>query len=197
MGKKRFKESFSYKFLKVLALSGSVIVAASSPYFGLNLLRGLGQESKQKSWRQFYNELYRLRRRKRINVSQNPDGSYTVSINALGKKVVEKYDFDDLGIKRPEQWDGFWRFLSFDIPARKKLARYSLLNKLKELGFIMVQNSLWVHPFECRKELAVIAKAFEVEPYVRLFVAHETDRDWWLRREFKKRNNIDLRITHS
>ncbi len=197
MGKKKFRESFSYKLLRALVLGGSVIVAATNPYFGLNILRGIKQELKQKSWRQFYNELYRLRSRKRINVSQNPDGSYVVAVSTLGKKVVEKYILDDLEIKKPEQWDGFWRFLSFDIPSIKKLARYSLLNKLKELGFIMVQNSLWAHPYECRKELAVIAKAFEVEPYVHFFVAHDADKDRWLKEEFRKRNKIALETTHS
>ena len=192
MGKVKYKESFSYKLLKTLALGGSILIAASSPYFGLKILQGIGQESSRKSWRQFYNELYRLRRQKRINVSQNPDGSYNVIISNLGKKLVEKHELDDLEIKRPERWDGFWRFLSFDIPSNKKLARYSLLNKLKELGFIMAQNSLWAHPFECRKELAVIAHAFEVQSHVCFFVAHEADNDSWLREKFEKRNRMIL-----
>ena len=41
----------------------------------------------------------------------------------------------------------------------------------------MVQKSLWAHPFECREELSVVARAFEVEPYVCSFIAYEMDID--------------------
>jgi DNA-binding transcriptional regulator PaaX len=111
--------------------------------------------------------------------------------------VAARYWLDDLEIKKPEQWDGFWRFIAFDIPSKNpksKLARYSLLKKLKELGFIMVQRSLWVHPYECREELAVIAKAFEVEPYIHFFVAHDFDKDFELRRKFKKYNRLETEL---
>jgi DNA-binding transcriptional regulator PaaX len=130
-------------------------------------------------------------------VSQKANGSYEVTLTNLGSKVAARYWLDDLEIKKPEQWDGFWRFIAFDIPSKNpksKLARYSLLKKLKELGFIMVQRSLWVHPYECREELAVIAKAFEVEPYIHFFVAHDFDKDFELRRKFKKYNRLETEL---
>ena len=169
-----------------------VLIAATSPYFGIGLIKGIKYELRRKKWRQFYNDLYRLKRQKRISVNQNPDGSYAVTITQIGKDWVGKYDLDTLEIKKPEEWDGFWRFFTFDIPAKKKAARYALLNKLKELGFIMVQRSLWAHPYECREELAVIAKAFEVEPHVHFFVAHDFDQDWRLRDLFKRYNGVTL-----
>jgi len=183
------QNSFARKLLKLLAFSGAVIIAASSPYFGLGLARGIQKEIARKKWRQFYNDLYRLRRQKRINVVQKPNGSYEVTITSLGSKMAKTYELDDLQIKKPEQWDGFWRFIAFDIPSKNpksKLARQCLINKLRDVGFVMVQKSLWVHPYECREELAVIARAFEVEPYVYFFVAHDFDKDYKLREKFGK-----------
>ncbi len=168
-------------------------MAANSPYFGIKAVGAIRRELDKKNWRKFYKELDRLRYKKRINVSQNSDGSYNVEITNLGKNLVAKYNLDDLIIKQPDQWDGFWRFCSFDIPGPKKQARQALLSKLKELGFIMAQKSLWTHPFECREELAIIAKAFEVEPYIHFFVAHDLDKDILLRKKFTDKTGVCLR----
>jgi hypothetical protein len=56
----------------------------------------------------------------------------------------------------------------------------------------MVQNSLWAHPYECRKEIVVIASAFEVRPYIHFFVAHDADKDRRLREKFVKTNRTAL-----
>ncbi|MEK7154062.1 MAG: hypothetical protein AAB792_00700 [Patescibacteria group bacterium] len=189
------QKSFARKLLKLIAVSGAVLVAASSPYFGLNLIGGIQKEVTRKKWRQFYNDLYRLKKQRRINVLQNPDGAYEVTITSLGTRIAKTYELDGLEIKKPEHWDGFWRFIAFDIPSKNpksKLARHSLLKKLKELGFIMVQRSLWVHPFECREELAIIVKAFEIEPYAHFFVAHDFDKDPELRVKFQKYSSLNL-----
>ena len=176
-----------------LAIGGSTILAASNPYFGIKAIGAIRRELDKKNWRKFYKELDRLRNKKRISVSQNPNGSYNVEITNLGKNLVNRYNLDELTVKKPDQWDGFWRFCSFDIPGPKKHARQALLSKLKELGFIMAQKSLWTHPFECREELAVIAKAFEVEPYIHFFVAHDLDKDLLLRKKFTSKTGIYLK----
>ena len=193
MSRPKSKESFSSKLLVALAFGGITILAASSPYFGIRASGAFRRELDKKKWREFYKELYRLKHKKRINVLQNSDGSYNVEITNLGKNLVSRYNLDELIVKKPDQWDGFWRFCSFDIPGTKKHARQVFLSKLKGLGFVMAQKSLWTHPFECREELAVIAKAFEVEPYIHFFVAHDLDKDLLLRKKFTKKTGIYLK----
>jgi len=82
------QNSFARKLLKALAISASVLVAASSPYFGLNFLKGIEKEVSRKKWRQFYKSLQRLKNRKQITVSQRPDGSFEVTLTNLGKRVA-------------------------------------------------------------------------------------------------------------
>ena len=106
-----------------LAIGGSTILAASNPYFGIKAIGAIRRELDKKNWRKFYKELDRLRNKKRISVSQNPNGSYNVEITNLGKNLVNRYNLDELTVKKPDQWDGFWRFCSFDIPGPKKHAR--------------------------------------------------------------------------
>lgn len=194
MSRVKTVKSFSYKLLKIVALSGAVVVAASNPYFGLRIRGAFQQELKRKKWKEFYRAINSLRWKKRLNVTQNSDGTYTLEITQMGKNTVEKYDLDNLKIEKPDQWDGGWRVISFDIPSNKKVARQALLTKLKELGFIMLQKSIWIHPFECRKELAVVAKAFEIEPYVYCFIAWEFsgEKNYKLRKKFEFKNGIIL-----
>ena len=194
MPKNKSKESFSHKLLKAGAISSVLVIAATNPYFVLKAIGASRKDLERKKWWEYKKAINNLKRQKRLNVSQNPDGSYTLEITQVGKKVIEKYDLDSLKIEKPDQWDGGWRVLSFDIPKNKKNARQALLSKIKELGFLMLQKSVWVHPFECRKELAVISKAFEVEPYIYSFVAYEfeNDKEYKLRKTFESRSGLNL-----
>jgi len=187
-------KSFSHKILKAIAVSGAVIVAASSPCFGMKAVGVFKKELERKKWKEFYRAMNGLKYKKRLNVTQNPDGTYNLEITQIGQNTVEKYDLNNLKIEKPSEWDGGWRVISFDIPKTKQSARQALLAKLKELGFIMLQRSIWVHPFECRKELAVVAKAFEVEPYVYCFVAWEFsgEKNYKLKKRFEIKNRTVL-----
>lgn len=47
-----------------------------------------------------------------------------------------------------KKWDGIWRLVSFDVPEKKARLRVRLRQKLRELGFGMLQESLWITPHE-------------------------------------------------
>ena len=193
--RKRPKYSLTHKILKAIAIGGVVAIAATNPYFGLAFMKSIRKDLERKKWREFYLQLKKLQKTKRINAEQNPDGSFNVTITQLGKDYVAKYDLHNLEIKKPEFWDGLWRLCSFDIPTKKKVARYALIDKLKELGFIMVQKSLWAHPFECREELAVVGRAFNTEPYMYCFLGSDFDghQNNYLKIKFEKKNKIFLK----
>lgn len=49
---------------------------------------------------------------------------------------------------RKKKWDSLWRIVIFDIPQKKASLRDNLRKKLKELGFGMLQESIWVSPHD-------------------------------------------------
>lgn len=49
---------------------------------------------------------------------------------------------------RKKKWDSLWRIVAFDIPQKKARLRDTLRKKLKELGFGMLQESIWVSPHD-------------------------------------------------
>ena len=55
----------------------------------------------------------------------------------------------------------------FDIPDRFKKAREALRNKLKDLGFMKLQESVFVFPYECEDEINFIMEVFLIRPFVR------------------------------
>lgn len=183
---------FSRVLLTTLVISGVVLIAAANPYFGIKAVGLIQKELKRRKWRQFRDDLYYLRRNGLIDVEQNTDGSYMVKTTKAGRERVKKYDLDNLSIEVPKKWDGNWRLVVFDIPAKKYKARSALLGKLKEFGFVMFQRSIWAHPFKCKNEVAVVGKAFEVERYIQQITCHDISGGEYLRRDFEKRNSVKL-----
>lgn len=190
------KKSFSHQLLKALAISGAVggvvILASLNPYFGIKAIGAIRKELKRRKWIEINRRLYRFKQQGLANVKQNQDGIFSISLTRAGQEELIKYDLDTINIEKQQKWDGVWRIFLFDIPARKKAARAALLAKLKALGFIMLQRSVWAHPYPCRDELAVICKAFEVESYIRFHEAYDISYENKVIADFEERNGIKL-----
>lgn len=72
------------------------------------------------------------------------DGQAKIRISSTGKNKLTR-DFPFLSFQN-KKWDGKWRIVTFDIPVKKSVIRDRLRNKLKELGFGMLQQSIWISP---------------------------------------------------
>jgi len=46
----------------------------------------------------------------------------------------------------PRRWDGFWRFVLFDLPADQSQERTRMIRLLRDCGFGCVQGSVWLAP---------------------------------------------------
>jgi len=74
-------------------------------------------------------------------------------------------------IKRPKKWDGKWRIVIFDIPDKRKSSRDVLRRKLLLLGFIKIQESVYVYPFECTEVVMSQSAVFDVSQYVLVMIS--------------------------
>lgn len=72
-----------------------------------------------------------------------------------------------------EKWDGRWRVVIFDIPEENKVVREEVREKLKELGFGMLQKSVWLTPFKLEEDLTNFLAAKRLSPYVLVMVVKE------------------------
>jgi len=111
------------------------------------------------------------------------DGKNILKITKKGRRKLITFDIDTISIKSQE-WDGMWRFVIFDIPEKQRAARDVLRDKLKEIGFIKIQKSVWVCPYECENEIDFIAGVYNVEPNVNYLVAQKVDHENYLKVKF-------------
>lgn len=170
--------------LLVLATSGLICLAATSPYFGVNLIRGISRWKKHKP-RKLTDAFKRLQKRGCIEIEVIRNQIY-IRLTKEGRKLAGWMQIDALKIKRPKKWDGNWRLVIFDISQMKKSHREALRGKLKQLGFYPLQKSVWIHPFECRDEIELLRDFFGLsEKEMRLIVARDIGKDDWLKKHFK------------
>lgn len=87
--------------------------------------------------------------------------------------------------KRPK-WDKRWRMVIFDIPERKRQQRDFLRLKLKWLGFKELHKSVWVFPYDIKKQIKDLLKIcnFVSEGDIRFLIVEDIDDDKDLKKEF-------------
>ncbi len=122
---------------------------------------------------------YFLRLRKQKLIDFKEDGQIQkIILTENGREIFLRFNYEDMSIKTPKIWDSNFRVIVFDIPEKKKNARDSLREKMKELGCIRFNDSVWVYPYPCQKEIDFIANYWEIGRYVHFILARDiTNRD--------------------
>lgn len=66
--------------------------------------------------------------------------------------------------------DGKMIMVIFDIPEEKKFLRDFFREKLKILGFKLLQKSIWVSPLDVLKETQLLAQRLGIEKHTKIFL---------------------------
>ncbi len=114
-------------------------------------------------------------------------GSYEhgFELTKRGKKRAEQIDDNDIQIVTPERWDKTWRLLLFDIPEKHRDARLAFTQRIRRLGFQVLQQSVWIHPFPCEDEVKIICAKYGVETWVSYIETNHINREEDLIQRFK------------
>jgi DNA-binding transcriptional regulator PaaX len=107
-----------------------------------------------------------LKKQKFIEEKLGYEKSVIVSLTEKGILRAINYKFRRLNDKK-EKWDGKWRMVAFDIPNSHRKGRKALNYRLKMGGFYELQESVFLYPYECKKEIDAFVKLFKLEKYVR------------------------------
>lgn len=78
-------------------------------------------------------------------------GKTVYKISAKGEKLLD--EIIPLEKLSNQPWDGWWRMVIFDIEERNRLVRNMIRMKLKELGFGMWQESVYITPHPVMEEM--------------------------------------------
>jgi DNA-binding transcriptional regulator PaaX len=178
------KSEITKDILGWIVVVGVVAVAATSPYFLVNIIRHFKNKKKYKR-KKVYDAFYNLRRQGWIDIKERNHQIY-ISLTKRGKKMAGRFQIDNLKINKPKKWDKKWRIVIFDIAQLKSLQRNAFRGKLKELGFYPLQKSVWIHPYRCDEEIVLLREFFGLgKKEIRLITAENIEDDNLLREIFR------------
>jgi hypothetical protein len=111
-----------------------------------------------------------------------PEG-VKVILTDNGKKQILLYKLDEL---KPKSglWDGKWRMVFFDVEERDRKKRNELRKYLDKLGFKKMQESVFVCPYDCSKEVEYIREVLDIPHGVKLGLLEKIENDDDLRKWF-------------
>ncbi|MEW6408314.1 MAG: hypothetical protein AB1465_06535 [Patescibacteria group bacterium] len=170
---KIIKKDITEKILSILAVAGVLSIAIIAP----NIIGIIGKSAYRKykfDRRKYQKSLYYLRRKQYIEMFQEEDNDI-IKLTKSGKVHAYRYFVDNLTIKEPKIWDGFLRIVAFDIPNILRFGRDALRDKLKKWGFYQLQESVFVYPYDCQKEIELLKEVYQLKPYVRFILVKSID----------------------
>lgn len=168
----------------LLLMAGATLALTSRPDVSMRVLRTVPKAWKEINRRALRNSVQRLYRADLVQSIEHANGTLALTLTTEGERRASGYRLRDIIIKKPEQWDGLWRLVMFDIPEKKRKGRNALAAKLKELGFHSFQKSAFIFPYACKDEIDFIVELFELRHYVRVLTVKEIDIDMHLKKKF-------------
>lgn len=167
------KGELAKEILLGIAACGFIIAMAAMP--GLGKVVPLFKNLKGARDRYRINQAFQKLQKKRMVNIYTKDGKEVVEITKAGKRKILEYNLDEMKLKVPKKWDGWWRIVMFDIPESKKKARDAVSWKIKELGLYPIQKSVFVSPYLCKKEIDFIGEFFDVRDHIIYIKAKEIE----------------------
>lgn len=107
--------------------------------------------------------LKRLREKGFIETDKTDVGKLILKLTDTGRDILM------LEGGEPEEWDGKWRVVVFDIPEQKRIIRNLFRRNLKKWGFKHLQKSVWISRKNVTEKLFSYIKDLGVEKWVWVF----------------------------
>lgn len=108
-----------------------------------------------------------------------------VELTPKGRQYAKSlFEQTDLTVHKPKRWDGRWRIVMFDIWERRRPVRDRLRYLLQKIGFVKVQNSVWVYPYDCEEVIAIIRAELKVGRGATYLIGDGIEGDAFLRKHF-------------
>lgn len=152
------------------------------------------------AWREFdkqrfRNVLNRLKKEKIIEIFHK-NNEEMVKLTDKGKNLVPHYLTEEVkSIHQSAPWDGKWRLVIFDIPNDKRKTRDAFRRKLIEFGFYLLQESVFVFPYDCAEEIRYLRELFNIKSFVKYIVADTIEAEIDLVSEFIDRGILSENLS--
>ena len=148
-----------------LELAGGSIILAAPPLGALAIfIKVIQKQQNNFSVNQLKNSFYYFKKRGWIKVEYNK-GETAITFSKEGRKRAELWGAGktlNKKLKEKIKWDKKWRIVMFDLNNNKTIQRNAIRVFLKRCGFILMQKSVWIYPYDCGKEVEFIRLFFRL-----------------------------------
>ena len=168
--------------LAATALAGLLAVAAIAPN-ALSALNYLPKNVKRFMY-QARTVAGRLAEKGLITFVESGGKKY-IRLTAKGSVVLE---LEKAKVKArsgtPKKWDRRFRVLIFDVPEKRRAIRERLRALVLGVGFLRLQDSVFVYPYDCEELVTLIKAELKVGGDVLYMVVEKIENDRRLRTHF-------------
>ncbi|MEK7081116.1 MAG: CRISPR-associated endonuclease Cas2 [Patescibacteria group bacterium] len=134
------------------------------------------------------NSFVRLRERELVEIVEI-NGKKVARITKKGESKLDFLDKHNFKLKIPKKWDGRWRIVIFDIKESRSKTRFLLRKTLSQIGFVRLQNSVWLYPYDCEDLISLLKTDFKLGKDVLYMIVEKLENDWHLRKTFNLSNS--------
>jgi len=174
--------AFQQSLLAAAAVGGVVLIAATIPN-AVQLLKYFpGYKKGARFNYQTKSALGRLVTKGCI-VFVEENGKRYARITEKGQRMLQM-ETEKTTIAKKRKWDRRWRVVIFDIPERRKNVRTRLRRFMNEYGFVRLQDSVWIYPYDCEDLVALVKADFRIGVDVLYMIVERLEHDKYLREHF-------------
>lgn len=119
-----------------------------------------------------------------INKKTSKNVEY-LEVTDKGKRLILRYELNSLASVKPKKWDKKYRVVIFDISEQRKKTRDQLRLILRSFGFVCLQHSVWVYPYNCEEIIELLKKYLDLKEEVLYMIADSIEDDGRLLDKFK------------
>lgn len=181
--KRRRKENIQKTVLAVVAATGGLAVSLLAPNIFMAFPGIMGKQRYKLAF-QGRTAVGKLAAKGHVRFVEK-HGSKRIEITEAGRRAfMLEEEKALLAAKRPKRWDKRWRLVMFDIPQSRRRDRDHLRATVRECGFLRLQDSVWVYPYDC-EELVMLLKAdMRIGKDVLYAIVESIENDDWIKKHF-------------
>lgn len=170
--------------LGTLMTTGVIGMAVLAPN-ALKLLKhvDLGWASKRDPRQRLYESVSRLKHKGLVEF-RFEKGIKRLRLTKKGEQKANSIWQGGFQIKKPRRWDGKWRLVIFDIPERRRPIRDKIRSLVSNLGFLHLQDSVWVYPYDCEELITLLKTDLKIGRAVLYVIADAIEFDIPIRKYF-------------
>lgn len=118
-------------------------------------------------------------------VLKKRNGEEVLVLTEKGRYELSRFQLKQKSLEKPRKWDRKWRIVVFDIEEKRRSVRDRIRENIQEYGFIKLQQSVWVCPYECEELITFFKAECKVGKELLYIVANEIEGEDRLKRKFK------------